>query len=55
MVIGWPQGILVSLLLLSLGISLAKHGESRGAYSFGTVFFAVVLELFLLWWGGFFA
>jgi hypothetical protein len=49
-----PQIILSVLLVLSLGIAMAKNGESRGTYSFFVSLFSVALEFVLLYWGGFF-
>lgn len=53
--IGWPQGIVLSLLLIHLGIYIAKHGEPRNEkYNVLYAFISVILNLALLWWGGFF-
>jgi hypothetical protein len=51
----WPQFTAVALLLLSLGHTLAKHGEPRdGKYNFWGGLFATVLWLFVWLKGGFF-
>jgi hypothetical protein len=52
---GWPQITMVVLMALGLGISLAKHGEPREPYSFGTALLGTALAAGLLWAGGFFA
>ena len=52
---GFCQIALTALYTLSLGIHLAKHGEPRtGTYSFWTAFFAAMVELVLLYFGGFY-
>lgn len=50
---GWPQIIVIVLYVFSLGISLAKHGERRENYNFWTTLIAVLIEVALLYWGGF--
>jgi hypothetical protein len=56
MVIDWPQGIFLGLLVLGVGISLARFGEQkRDKYSIIDVLVAPTLNLALLWWGGFFS
>ena len=54
MTIDWPQGIYLVLLLLSLGLVLAKHGEPREPYNIWVTLFGTALTLALLYWGGFF-
>ena len=50
-----PQVITLCLYGASLGLSLAKHGKPReGTESFWISLFATVMQLGLLWWGGFF-
>lgn len=47
--------ILLILYVLSIGVSLAKHGEPKiGQYNFWTALIGAAIELELLWWGGFF-
>lgn len=42
-------------LMLGLGIYLAKHGEPRdGYYNFWTGLISSVLQILLLWGGGFY-
>lgn len=49
------QIVYVGMMLVSLGINLAKDGEPRDDYySFGTSFIACVIQIGLLWAGGFF-
>ena len=56
MKIGIPQAIYLALLLLGLGISLAKHGEYKRAekYSFWTTLISDGIVLLILYYGGFF-
>lgn len=52
--IGWPQGILLTLMIMSLGISIAKYGEpQKGTYDSANILAPFIL-IALLWWGGFF-
>ena len=53
LVIGWPQGIYLAILLLSLGIIAGKHGETYRA-NFWVSGATTLLILGLLTWGGFF-
>ena len=48
-----PQIVLIVLYSLSLGISMSKHGKPREPYNFWTSFLAVIIEVAILWWGGF--
>lgn len=52
--IGWPQGIMVVLLLLGTGSSIAKHGQPHDPYNGGMSFVSLLITLALLYWGGFF-
>lgn len=52
--IGYPQATFVILLLLSNGISMAKHGQPRGNYDAVSALIGTALSLSLLYWGGFF-
>lgn len=48
--------LFVAWLLLSLGCYLAKHGEPKtGNYSFWVALISSVLQVLLLWGGGFFS
>jgi len=50
-----PQIIYITITMLGLGVSLAKHGNpKRGKESFTIALFANVLIITILWWGGFF-
>jgi hypothetical protein len=56
MYFGWPQITLFALLMMALGISMKEHGNPKsGAYNAWITFFAVALELFILYSGGFFS
>jgi uncharacterized membrane protein YfbV (UPF0208 family) len=49
-----PQVAMIALFALDLGISLAKHGETKtGKHSIWTSLFATALMALGLWWGGF--
>lgn len=47
--------ILLTLLAMGLGISLAKHGEPKdGTHNFWTTLFIVIIELVLYYYAGLF-
>ena len=47
--------ILIALIFMSFGIQMAKHGEPRKEhYDAGIGFVAVVIQITLLYFGGFF-
>ena len=49
-----PQIIYLALAFMALGISLAKHGESRSNHNFGLTLLSMAIAIYILWWGGFF-
>lgn len=49
-----PQAIIIILYAMSLGLSLAKHGESKGEYNFWHTLVSAIIEFLILKWGGFF-
>lgn len=52
----WPQVIWIALVLLGLGIHIAKNGEiNPTTYSAWRQLFHIVLTAALLSWGGFFS
>ena len=52
----WPQVVWAVLVLLGLGIELARHGQNRtGKHSFWWQLFGSVTVAWLLWCGGFFS
>ena len=54
--IGIPQIIYLVLLVLGLGVSLAKDGERKvGRWSFWSDLVGAALSFAFLWWGGFFS
>jgi hypothetical protein len=53
--VGWPQITVVVLIFSSLGIAVAKHGESEGKYSIVTSLISAAIFYALLYFGGFFA
>lgn len=52
-----PQIIMIILICLSLGISLAKHGQPRpeesAKYNFWSELFESIVVILILYWGGF--
>jgi hypothetical protein len=55
MTIGLPQIIYCALLFMALGLSLAQHGQTKPkTENFWTTLLAVIIQLALMWWGGFF-
>jgi hypothetical protein len=54
--VGWPEGIYLVLLILTLGYTLAKDGQPKNdKYSFWATTLSAGLVLGLLYWGGFFS
>jgi hypothetical protein len=51
---GWPQIAVIALTSAGLAISLAKHGEDRGRFSFPVALLSAAIEIGLLYAGGFF-
>lgn len=50
-----PQIIMIVLLAMSLGLSLANHGKQKeGKHNFFLDIFASGISFGLLYWGGFF-
>lgn len=54
MAIGAPQIIWIVLAAMGLGISIVKHGESRGPHNMWAAIIGTPLVAALLYWGGFF-
>lgn len=50
---GPPQIIMLSLIALNLGVSLAEHGKPRPNTNVYISLFSTCLSVGLLWWGGF--
>lgn len=56
MFFGWPQITIFAFLMIALGISMKEHGNPKtGFYNAWITLFAVALELFILYSGGFFS
>ena len=56
MVFGIPQIIMLFLGVLSIGASLAEHGrEKTGKHNFFATTIGVLIQMALLYWGGFFS
>lgn len=51
----WPQIVYLALVMMGVGVALAKHGEPRTPYSAWGTLLATAICLGLLWAGGFFA
>ena len=50
-----PQFIILGLMVLSTGMHLAKHGDSKtGTWNFGHALISDAITISLLYWGGFF-
>jgi len=55
MMIKLPQVFILALYLISLGISIERHGKpKKGNESAWTSLIATIIMLALLYWGGFF-
>jgi hypothetical protein len=53
--IGWPQGIILAMILVHLGVHIALHGKRvERTYNALSYIFYVVFLTFLWFWGGFF-
>jgi hypothetical protein len=53
--VGWPEGILIALALFGILVTAASHGKDKGKHNFPVTFMAVLIEMILLLWGGFFS
>jgi hypothetical protein len=54
MILHWPQITYLALSMLGLGVTMAKHGESKGEYN---VLASLIVSIILIWilgCGGFF-
>lgn len=54
MKMGWPQITLLVLYFVALMCSFRDDGKPRSNESFGRTLLSVLINLFLLWEGGFF-
>lgn len=55
MYLGLPQIVYLALVVLSLGITAANHGRPREEkYNFFVTFIAAVVDISIVYWGGFF-
>jgi hypothetical protein len=50
---GWPQWVVIGLLIFNLGVSLAMDGKPRSPMSFMASAIGAVITWWLLWMGGF--
>ncbi len=50
----WPQITMIVLLALGVGVSTAKHGESRPPYNGFLAIGSAAISAWLLYVGGFF-
>lgn len=54
--VGWPQAIVVAMLLLTDAFAIANHGKVRSVRSNGWVSVTfTALWMAVLYWGGFFS
>ena len=51
----WPQIIFLVLFVGGTLLQCAKHGEEREPYHGGWAFAGFLINIALLYWGGFFA
>lgn len=54
MIFHWPQILMVILLAIDAGVSLAQHGKPRSPHSIWTSLIAIALNVWILSAGGFF-
>lgn len=52
--LGVPQIIMIALMISSIVISIVNHGKKREPYNAYSALISAVLEVALLYWGGFF-
>ena len=51
---GIPQIIMIVIYALGLGIALVQNGTKKeGTNSFWVTFFGTLINVAILWWGGF--
>lgn len=53
--IGAPQAVLLVLYGLSLALNIRDHGKPREPTNAWTALVSMVLQIVILWWGGFFS
>ena len=53
---GAPEIIMIGIYIFALAVDMTRHGESKmdETYNAGTTFIAILINIGLLWWGGFF-
>ncbi len=49
-----PQIVMIVIIALGLGFSLAKHGQPRENHNLTKDCISTAILLAILWWGGFF-
>lgn len=50
---GAAQIIIMIMLAIEFGMTLSKHGQSKGVYNIWAYLFDASILIGLLWWGGF--
>lgn len=50
----WPQITLIIMFALGLGLKMAQHGLPQGDHNFWTTLVATVIQVGILYAGGFF-
>ena len=53
MIIGWPQGIILTIYLLNIGMSIANSARNKDAKWIENIIGSAI-NIGLLTWGGFF-
>lgn len=54
MTIGWPQGIILTIYLLKIGMSLSNSVRDNSNSKFIKTIIGMIINIGLLTWGGFF-
>jgi len=50
----WANYTLIILAAITVGVSIGAHGKPRANHNFWSTFIAVIIELTLLYYGGWF-
>lgn len=52
---GAPQIIVIVMMTMAVTLHMIKHGEKRDPYNGHFAFIGAIINLALLYWGGFFS
>lgn len=56
MIMHWPQLVWLALVMIGLGVDVARHGQPKtGKYNFWSSLAAIPIAIAILYFGGFFA